>query len=67
MLRSECEVGDVYSVDREDCFEDVELYNDAGPSSALNRGEGQGGVGAGNYGLENLLLRTPMLADVVQY
>lgn len=54
-LLARCEVGDPYSVDDVCVFDDAGLYDAAG----------DGGEEAA--ALERLLLRAPMLADVVQY
>ncbi|KAM0812568.1 hypothetical protein AB5N19_12559 [Seiridium cardinale] len=64
-LRSQCEVGCVYAVDAADCFDDAALY-DAEKDEEVGAGD-RDGVGEGNAGLRALLLRAPMLADVVQY
>jgi hypothetical protein len=64
-LRAQCEVGDVYSVDAADCFEDAALY-DVEKDENVSEDE-EDGVGEGNAGLRALLLRAPMLADVIQY
>ncbi|KAK9415490.1 putative chitinase [Seiridium unicorne] len=70
-LRSQCEVGGVYAVDAADCFDDSALYDadkdgEASVNDEIEAGD-RDGVREGNAGLRALLLRAPMLADVVQY
>ncbi|KAK6072189.1 hypothetical protein SCUP515_07521 [Seiridium cupressi] len=63
-LRSQCEVGGVYAVDAADCFDNAALYD--AQKDEVGAGD-RDGVGEGNAGLRALILRVPMLADVVQY
>lgn len=62
-LLGRCEVGDPYSVDDVCVFDDAGLYGAAGGAGE----EEVGGHGGEEAALERLLLRAPMLADVVQY
>lgn len=62
-LRGRCEVGDPYSVDDVCIFDDAGLYDAAAGGEEDGDGDGDEEAAA----LERLLLRAPMLADVVQY